>query len=169
MRSQLRDVEVEADRRRLDTGVAPWRQLPARSRDFFSDFFALLPNGVKLLSASVYLFFCGGVCAANTPGTGCWQSTSCEPCPTPEHGSPTCTEEGTCDFGCVDGYNLIDGQCLCASECCTSLDCSGGNVCAGGTCQPPPCYPLECLGTCFLSLQCGGLCFGTTCTCFPCQ
>ena len=113
--------------------------------------------------------FCGGLCAGNTPATGCWQSASCESCNAPAHATPTCTDEGACDFACADDYHLVDGQCRCALECCTSLDCSGDNVCSGGTCQPPPCYNLDCIGSCLLSLQCGGLCFGDTCTCFPCQ
>jgi hypothetical protein len=113
--------------------------------------------------------FCGGLCAGNTPETGCWQSASCESCTPPAHATSTCTEEGACDFACADDYHLVDGQCRCALECCTSLDCTGDNICSGGTCGPPPCYSLDCLGTCLLSLQCGGICLGDTCTCFPCQ
>jgi hypothetical protein len=112
--------------------------------------------------------YCGGLCAGNTPVTGCWQSASCEPCAAPEHAVPTCTEEGACDFACIDDHHPVDGQCRCSLECCSSADCSGGYVCAGGTCQPPPCYNLDCIETCLWSLKCGGLCLGNTCTCFPC-
>jgi hypothetical protein len=113
--------------------------------------------------------FCGGLCAGNTPETGCSQSASCEPCPVPAHAAPACTETGSCDFTCLDDYHEVDGQCRCALECCSSLDCSGGLVCSGGTCQPPPCYALDCIETCVWSLKCGGICVGDTCTCFPCQ
>ena len=113
--------------------------------------------------------FCGGVCTGNTPGTGCAQSASCDPCPAPEHGTPTCTATGTCEFTCNDGFNDVGGACQCASQCCSSADCSGGNVCSSGTCQPPPCYLQDCFESCLLSLKCGGFCIGNTCVCNPCQ
>jgi hypothetical protein len=116
--------------------------------------------------------FCGGVCAGNTPQTGCFLSDSCAPCVAPANGTSTCAADGNCDFTCGAGWMKSGAQCACATECCSDNDCSGDDTCVGGTCTPPPptCDLAVCIFECGFSTGCPGICVGPTCTCLtPCS
>lgn len=115
--------------------------------------------------------FCGGVCAGNTPQTGCYQSSSCAPCSPPANGTSTCAADGSCDFTCGAGWMKNGAQCVCASQCCSDNDCSGDDTCVNGTCTPPPptCDLAVCIFECGFTTGCPGICVGPTCTCLsPC-
>jgi hypothetical protein len=96
--------------------------------------------------------FCGGLCAGNTPQTGCSASSSCSPCPdAPLHGALTCSAAGQCDFTCTGNYQKSGNSCSCATQCCTDADCGNGSTCQGGTCSAPPppaCDANACVATC---------------------
>jgi hypothetical protein len=112
---------------------------------------------------------CGGVCAGNTPQTGCFASSpSCTPCANPPvNGYTTCSASGACDFECNAGWQKSGNACACASGCCSDADCTGGQTCQGGTCKAPPCDDQACFISCFM--QCGGACVNNTCLCLGCN
>lgn len=65
-------------------------------------------------------------CIGNTVASGCWKSTTCEPCPEPEHGTASCTAGGECDFDCGSYLETPDGLgCYCPTDfdVFTCIDC----------------------------------------------
>jgi hypothetical protein len=109
---------------------------------------------------------CGGVCAQNTPQTGCYASVTCEPCPQVANGSSTCTADGLCDFECVPPYIKETSSCACPTECCGPTDCTGGAVCDQGVCVMP-CEDSACAFCCMFNCMQAGDCNGLACECFP--
>jgi hypothetical protein len=111
---------------------------------------------------------CGGFCVGNTPDTGCFGSASCVACPTPTHGTSTCSANGVCDFTCSAGYQKSGNQCTCATQCCSDADCQNGDTCSNGTCQsqnPGGCDSLTCAATCLAQKGCPGACLLGQCLC----
>ena len=108
---------------------------------------------------------CGGICANNTPQTGCFTSSSCAACAAVQNGQTSCTAAGACDFTCTPPYAKSGAVCICPTECCTAADC-GGNPCGpNGACQTP-CVAATCLAACLLSGHSAGVCSDAyTCTC----
>ncbi len=109
---------------------------------------------------------CGGICVGNTPATGCYQSVSCASCPTPLHGSATCTPDGLCAAECNAPYVPNGANCVCPTQCCSDADCGGGgSTCQNGTCTTPQtCDQVQCTAICLIQ-GLFGLCVGNTCTC----
>lgn len=108
---------------------------------------------------------CGGVCANNTPQTGCFTSVTCAPCAAPPvNASSTCSADGKCDFTCTSGWVKSGNSCVCGSECCSDADCGSGLVCQGNQCVAAPCDQAQCFLDCF-AMFCVGLCVGDQCTC----
>ena len=115
---------------------------------------------------------CGGVCAGNTPETGCFGSNDCLSCTAPVNGTSTCTANGTCDFSCGASYTKVGNTCMCSFSCCSDADCSAGSACLGGSCSvaPPTCDPddctASCLVQCFIQGKFGiGACNNGACAC----
>jgi hypothetical protein len=106
---------------------------------------------------------CGGLCVDNTPGTGCYQSTSCTACPTPTNGSATCATDGLCDVMCTSPYVKSGTSCNCPTQCCSNTECSGNATCDNGSCVSP-CDQAACLITCALQNK-AGLCLNNICVC----
>jgi len=106
---------------------------------------------------------CGGLCVDNTPGTGCYQSTSCSACPTPTNGSATCTTDGLCDVMCTAPYVKNGTNCNCPTQCCSNTECGSGETCENGSCVAP-CDPPTCIATCLLQ-QKVGICLNNICVC----
>jgi hypothetical protein len=107
---------------------------------------------------------CGGVCAGNTPQTGCYTSSACTPCAPVQNGTTNCTAAGTCDFICASPYAKSGTQCVCPTECCVAADC-GSNPCEGGVCKVP-CNALGCAIGCAAQGYATGMCLTEyTCTC----
>ncbi|MDI3290335.1 hypothetical protein [Polyangium sp. 15x6] len=113
---------------------------------------------------------CAGVCAGNTPATGCFTSTTCTPCPAVQNGAATCNSTGLCDVSCNSGYVKNGFACVCQSQCCSDADCAAGQTCMGGTCSGGStgdggvaCNPFACVFDCaFQNLECID---PFTCTC----
>lgn len=115
---------------------------------------------------------CNGTCVDNTPETGCFLSSSCDPCPMPAmNGIALCTGNGTCDLKCDAGYVPNSTKTGCdpippPPSCCDDADCPNPfNPCIAGFCQFPfgaVCMPAGCDAYC----QCmaGGM-PGSTGTC----
>ncbi len=91
------------------------------------------------------LHACGKTCAptqSNFPEAGC--ALGCgEMCPSPGSGFATCSDAGTCDFGCPEGSILDGGSCGCpvgqrvcadgaCHSCCAASDCPGHQMCGNG-------------------------------------
>lgn len=95
---------------------------------------------------------CGGVCAGNTPQTGCFGSSNCAPCmAAPVNSTSICTDNGTCDFTCGGGYVKNGNACVCGTAvCCADSDCGGnGSTCVGGNCTvPATCDGFQCATSC---------------------
>ena len=112
---------------------------------------------------------CGGVCAGNTPVTGCYGSASCVACPSSAHGASTCSSQGACVITCDAGYQKSGNQCICNSQCCADSDCGAGATCQSGTCvdPPPACDAAQCTIECTVKngAACIGVCLGGNCTC----
>lgn len=114
--------------------------------------------------------FCNGVCANNTPDTGCTSSVSCTPCAAPLNGTATCTVGGVCDFTCAAPYQKSGASCVCGAACCTNADCGGGGAtCVNGACMAPPsCDQQTCTAGCLISClpKFGvGICLNNMCVC----
>jgi len=108
---------------------------------------------------------CGGVCAGNTPATGCYTSASCAACTEPPNGAATCSAQGTCDAICDPGYQKVGAACQCASQCCTDADCAAGQTCSGGTCtSSQSCDMATCLAMCIMQGMIGA-CINDQCIC----
>ncbi|MDC0742356.1 hypothetical protein [Polyangium mundeleinium] len=113
---------------------------------------------------------CAGVCAGNTPATGCFTSTTCTPCPTAQNGAAVCNTTGLCDVSCNAGYVKNGVTCVCQSQCCADADCAAGQTCMGGTCTSSSsssssgggCDLFACIFTCGLQSK---DCDPFTCTC----
>lgn len=120
-------------------------------------------------SCGVTEHLCGGVCASNTPQTGCFASASCTACSVPSHGTASCTNDGFCDSACDAGYQKAGNQCVCGANCCSDSDCGNGQSCQSGSCVDPvpACDALQCTADCTLKNGkfCVGACNGGTCTC----
>lgn len=56
--------------------------------------------------------WCDGACAPNTPETGCYKSSKCDPCPVPANSAGACTTQGECSFACSPGYQQLGEVCL---------------------------------------------------------
>lgn len=96
---------------------------------------------------------CGTSCVGNTPNTGCYQSTTCDPCPTPGNGTSTCTGDGLCDIQCYPPYVRDGDQCVCGAECCSPTDCPfPWQECDGGDCA---CEQGLCIQFCAFQLKVG--------------
>jgi hypothetical protein len=101
---------------------------------------------------------CGGGCVddlPNDPANGCRLGCG-EPCPTPSHGTASCTAGGTCDFTCTAPFRRVEDRCECAPRTCAdvgamcgapddgcgrALDCGtcpGGRACVEGRCACAP-------------------------------
>jgi hypothetical protein len=95
---------------------------------------------------------CGGTCAGNTIDTGCSASTTCDPCPTPTHGTAVCATQGTCDLKCDTGYQANATKTDCEAippppECCNDSECPFATICLDGYCRSPfasACDPARC-------------------------
>lgn len=121
--------------------------------------------------------FCGGICAGNTPQTGCYGSTTCTACDgnaVPTGGILICNAQGACDFDCTTGYTKSGNQCVCQTQCCSDADCASGEVCMNGTCQGSTttgggsCDPNACTAGCLVMCFPGfgvGICLGGACQC----
>lgn len=68
---------------------------------------------------------CDGVCAQNTPETGCFKSSSCFGCSVPTGGTANCTAQGECDYECT-APNVKDGSGGCVDPNAGSGSGSGG-------------------------------------------
>ena len=106
---------------------------------------------------------CGGICVGNTPQTGCYQSTSCNPCPFVTNGTTKCTNDGLCDFDCAAPYVKSGSICSCPTQCCSNADCSGGATCENGQCVEP-CDQVLCTALCLIQNKVG-LCQNNQCVC----
>ena len=118
-------------------------------------------SGGPMCEADEHL--CGGICAPNTPQTGCYQSDACTPCSTVTNGTTKCSSDGLCDFDCLDPYQKSGNTCACPTQCCSASDCSSGQSCENGQCITP-CDPFECLALCLLQMK-AGMCSGNQCVC----
>jgi hypothetical protein len=123
---------------------------------------------------------CAGQCVGNTIQSGCLQSMSCTPCPTPVNGSAICTAAGACDVICNAPYTKQGTSCVCATQCCSVADCPAGETCSGGmcsgggssssssgggSCNSDDCTAM-CIAQCFIQMKFGiGMCVGNTCQC----
>ena len=122
-------------------------------------------SGGPMCGATEHL--CSGVCAPNTPQTGCFTSQTCSPCLAPANGSSICSAQGLCDVSCNSGYNKSGTTCVCASACCQNADCPSGQTCMGGTCSGGgggTCDQAVCIATCLIQGKLG-ICQGSTCLC----
>lgn len=93
---------------------------------------------------------CGGICTDNTPESGCYGSSSCEPCPSPANGAAICSEAGVCDVTCNDPYVKSGSHCECPTECCIPDDCTDEDTeCVEGACVDL-CVKVNCIAKCLL-------------------
>ena len=102
---------------------------------------------------------CGGICTGNTPESGCFSNTTCDPCTAPANGTATCTTTGLCDFECTAPYQKNGAACTCPSMCCSNAECTGGLQCMSGTCA--------CATECCSANDCASYqtCTGGSCAC----
>jgi hypothetical protein len=106
---------------------------------------------------------CSGTCQGNTPATGCYQSSSCTPCPPVANGTSSCTTDGLCDFTCTPPFQKSGNTCACLSQCCSNQDCASPTSCQNGQCACDSglcqsyCVSMFCVGGCVLN-QCECLC-----------
>ena len=118
---------------------------------------------------------CGGLVVCPHPGVGCG-STGCEPCPAaPLGGTAVCTDQGTCDFQCDEGFTRVGNACeapsapaptspsptsTSTSSPSTPPPSSGGGRCSGcmgcSVIGPFPCCRDN--GTCGCTWAPGGYC-----------
>lgn len=127
---------------------------------------------------------CNGVCTDNTPESGCFTSTTCDPCPMPAaNGVAICSSLGACDLQCDTGYQPNASKTACDAippppECCDDTDCvpPAFPICLNGYCQFPfgaVCDPARCNEFCQCAVNGGtpqstGQCMPnivTTCEC----
>lgn len=109
---------------------------------------------------------CSNVCEGNTPQTGCYQSTSCNPCPFVTNGTTKCTNDGLCDFDCAAPYVKSGSICSCPTQCCSNEDCSNSFLCENGQCVEP-CDQALCTALCLIQNK-YGVCLarlGNQCVC----
>ena len=121
-------------------------------------------SGGPMCGASEHL--CSGICAGNTPETGCFTSQTCTPCAQVQNGSPFCSAQGVCDVSCNSGYQKNGSTCVCSAACCQNADCPSGQTCMAGVCSGGggSCDPFVCTATCIIMGQIG-TCLGDTCVC----
>lgn len=106
---------------------------------------------------------CGGICTGNTPATGCYQSLSCDPCPTVVNGTATCDTNGQCAAMCNSPYVPSGTSCVCPNQCCSDADCGSGASCQSGACVQD-CDEGACIAVCLIQGKVG-VCVSNQCTC----
>lgn len=108
---------------------------------------------------------CSDTCEGNTPATGCYQSSSCSPCPSVSNGVAICDSNGSCAAQCNTPYVANGTTCTCPNQCCTTADCGANQTCDNGSCvSTQTCDQGLCIIQCAITNQVG-LCVNDVCTC----